>query len=142
MPVQEQNSYQQVPHIAYGGGMSRQAPRPFPRVARLNESIRQVLADAIARIEDDRLEFVSINDVRVTRDLSRATVYFSAIEDHAAAGAALTEHLRELRAVVGREVRMRITPELVLHRDTTIAESERLEALLANPVAPPDPDLY
>lgn len=121
--------------------MARQNPRPFPRVARLNESIRQVLAEAVARIEDDRLEFVSINDVRVTKDLSRATVFYSAIRDHEEAGDALIAHLKELRAAVGREVRMRITPELVISRDTTIQASQRLEELLANPVAPPDPDL-
>ncbi len=121
--------------------MARQNPRPFPRVARLNESIREVIADAISRIDDDRLEFVSINDVRVTRDLSRATIYYSAIRDHDAAGDALHDHLKVLRVAVGREVRMRITPELVIARDTTIEASERLEELLANPVAPPDPDL-
>ena len=114
--------------------MARQNPRPFPRVARLNESIRHVLAEAVARIEDDRLEFVSINDVRVTR----VCVF-------ARAGRARRRRIRRaaaaVRAAVGREVRMRITPELVISRDTTIQASQRLEELLANPVAPPDPDL-
>ena len=51
--------------------------RRYPRTARLNEAMLEVLADEVERLSDPRLELVTITGVEVTRDLSRATVFFS-----------------------------------------------------------------
>ena len=44
----------------------RQSPtRKFPRTARINESLREVLAETLEGIDDDRLELVTVTAVEV-----------------------------------------------------------------------------
>ena len=45
------------------------SPRKYPRTARLNESLLEVLAEELERLSDPRLELVTITGVDVTRDL-------------------------------------------------------------------------
>ena len=60
--------------------MSRgRPPRKYPRTARVNEVVREVLAEEIERLSDPRLGFVTLTDVEVSRDLRHATVYYSAL---------------------------------------------------------------
>ena len=46
------------------------SPRKYPRTARLNESLLEVLAEELERLSDPRLELVTITGVDVTRDLA------------------------------------------------------------------------
>ena len=55
------------------------SPRKYPRTARLNESLLEVLAEELERLSDPRLELVTITGVDVTRDLSRAKVFYSTL---------------------------------------------------------------
>jgi ribosome-binding factor A len=55
------------------------SPRKYPRTARLNESLLEVLAEELERLSDPRLELVTITGVDVSRDLSRARVYYSTL---------------------------------------------------------------
>jgi ribosome-binding factor A len=55
------------------------SPRKYPRTARLNESLLEVLAEALERLSDPRLELVTITGVDVSRDLSRAKVFYSTL---------------------------------------------------------------
>jgi ribosome-binding factor A len=41
--------------------------RPVPRTARLNELLRQIVAEELERIDDERLELVTITNVDVDR---------------------------------------------------------------------------
>ena len=51
----------------------------YPRTARLNEAVLEVLADELERMNDPRLELLTFTGVDVSRDLSHATVYFSTL---------------------------------------------------------------
>ena len=53
--------------------------RKYPRTARVNEVVREVLADELERLSDPRLELVTITGVDVSRDLAHATVYYSTL---------------------------------------------------------------
>ncbi len=55
------------------------APRKYPRTARVNEVVREVLAEEIERLSDPRLGFITLTDVEVSRDLRHANVYYSAL---------------------------------------------------------------
>ena len=59
--------------------ITRDSPRKYPRTARLNESLLEVLAEELERLSDPRLELVTITGVDVTRDLSHAKVFFSTL---------------------------------------------------------------
>ena len=59
----------------------RNAPRDYPRTARLNELLREIIASQIDRIDDDRMGWVSISGVDVDNELTLAKVYLSSLGD-------------------------------------------------------------
>jgi ribosome-binding factor A len=110
------------------------SPRRYPRTARVNEVVREVLADALERLSDPRLEMVTITDVAVTPDLRQASVYYTTHSASPAEAAGAADGVRaaasHLRAMLGREVRLKYLPELHFHEDPAIATGERVEAIL------------
>src|SRR5262249_52233638 len=54
-------------------------PRRYPRMARVNEVVREALGDELERLSDPRLGLVTITGVEVSPDLRQATVYYSAL---------------------------------------------------------------
>jgi ribosome-binding factor A len=109
----------------------RHDPQRFPRTARVNELVHEILADELERIDDDRLGLVTITHVRVDPDLRHAVVDFSALgEDEEAAAEALGEHRVRLQAAIGRQARLKRTPELRFEVDRVIEQGARIEQLL------------
>ncbi len=49
------------------------------RMRRVNESVRQVLSDAIGQLKDPRIGFVTITGVQTSTDLRHARVYLSVL---------------------------------------------------------------
>jgi ribosome-binding factor A len=115
-------------------------PRKYPRSARLNESMLQVLAEELERLSDPRLELVTITGVDVNRDLSRAKVFYSTLgaetapdaSENRAGGAAagLNAASPHLRGVLGRQLRIRQVPALVFEPDSGILAGQRIEEIL------------
>ncbi len=111
----------------------RQAPKHYPRVARLNEVVLECLATELDRLSDPRLGFVTLTSVEVVSDLRSADVWYSVLgtaEEHADTAAALASAGPHLRSVLGRHVRMKFTPELRFHEDSSVASGERIEAII------------
>jgi ribosome-binding factor A len=116
------------------------SPRKFPRTARVNEVMLEVLADELERMSDPRLELVTFTGVKVTRDLSYATVYYSTLGATVAPDAPTTfaenaaEALRKaaphLRGVVGRQMRIRQVPALTFEVDPGIVAGQRIDEIL------------
>lgn len=110
--------------------------RDFPRTARLNELLREIIAETMVSFDDSRLENVSITAVSVDRDLNHAVVAFDTLvadsEDDAAVVAALEEHRIALKSAIGRQARLRRTPELSFRPDETIRSGERIDVILRN----------
>jgi ribosome-binding factor A len=110
---------------------SRRAARPYPRRARVNEVVREVLADEIERLSDPRLGLVTVTGVDVSPDLRHATVYYSALNaEHA--DDALRAAAPHLRASLGRQVRLKYLPELRFEEDPAIATGARVEEIIRN----------
>jgi ribosome-binding factor A len=116
------------------------SPRRYPRTARLNEVMLEVLADELQRLSDPRLGFVTLTGFEVNRDLSKATAYYSALGDSGGAtvsddardatAAALESATPHLRRVLGREVRVKQVPQLLFVEDPAIAAGNRIESIL------------
>jgi ribosome-binding factor A len=113
--------------------------RRFPRTARLNEVMLEVLAGEVGRLSDPRLGFVTLTGVDVNRDLSKANVYYSTLggtsgtnveTDPDATAAALESAMPHLRRVLGREVRVKQVPRLVFLPDPAIESGERIDTIL------------
>lgn len=108
-------------------------PRRYPRTARVNEVVLETLADEVERLSDPRLGFVTLTGVKVSPDLRHATVYYSVLgpdEQHEETRNALQRAGRHLRAVLGREVRLKYLPDLVFREDPAIAQGQRVEEII------------
>jgi ribosome-binding factor A len=111
------------------------AARRYDRMARVNEVVREVLADELERLADPQLGLLTVTGVEVTPDLRQATVYYSALipaageaeHDHAEALSVARPHLQ---AAIARQVRMKYTPHLVFREDPAIRTGERVDEIL------------
>jgi ribosome-binding factor A len=111
----------------------------YPRTARVNEVMLEVLAGELERMSDPRLELVTLTGVDVSRDLAHAKVYYSTLtatavderesipDDVATALHAAGSHLR---GVVGRQMRIRQVPRLTFVLDPGIVSGQRIEDIL------------
>jgi ribosome-binding factor A len=118
------------------GGSRRPAPArasAVPRTARLNELLRQILADELLEIGDERLEHVSITSVDVDSELNRAIVFFDSMAGEAG-DATVLEALSGLRIRLQRaiadQMRARRTPILEFRPDEVIRHAERIDTIL------------
>ena len=103
------------------------------RLLRINESMREVLSQAIGDLSDPRIGFVTITGVRVARDMKHAKVYVSVLGDDKARErslAALRAAHGVLQRSVAREVKLRNTPQLHFEYDDTLDTAMRIEELL------------
>jgi ribosome-binding factor A len=124
-----------------GRRREKRAPAPFPRTARVNEVLREVVAEELERMADtdDRLRLLTVTSVDITPDLSRATVYLSSLPPLAIE--ALAEQRTQLQRTIGRQVRMKRTPLLEFESDPAVAHGLRVEEILRNlREAPSGPD--
>jgi ribosome-binding factor A len=101
---------------------------------RVNESVREVLAAAIATdLKDPRIGFVTVTDVDTSPDLRAARVYVSVLGSEEEREAAL-EGLRSshgfLQGRIASEMRLKRTPTLTFHYDESIERGDRLSRLL------------
>lgn len=104
--------------------------RDYPRTARLNELLREILAEELERIDDDRVGLVSITGVDVDPELSRARVFISTLDDPEPVLEALEEHAGALKRAVGNQARIRRTPELMFQADPAVTGGARVEEIL------------
>jgi ribosome-binding factor A len=119
--------------------MPRNAPHRYPRTARVNEVIIEIIAEELNRLSDPRLEMVTLTGAEVSTDLAYATLYYSALdltgavqtdERMKATSKALHKATPHLRRVLGKQVRWRNTPALTFKVDPSIAAGQRIEDIL------------
>jgi len=112
------------------GGRGRGSSHRYPRTARINALLAEVLADSLERFADgdDRLGMLTVTGVRIDADLRHATVFFSSLSPEVAE--ALGEYRLALQAAIGRGVSMKRTPLLQFLPDPAIAGGARVEELL------------
>ncbi len=113
-----------------GRRRDRLAHAPYPRIARVNELLREVLAEELERLSDndERLGLLTVTGVETTADLSRAVVYLSTLGE--AASEALEAHRAELQHSIATQVRMKRTPHLEFASDPAVAQGQRVEEIL------------
>ena len=106
------------------------------RPDRVAAAIREVVAGFLAEgVKDPRVVgLVTVTGVDVTRDLRHAKVFVSVMgsdAERAATMDGLASLAQHLRARVGRELRLRLAPEITFRLDESIARAARIESLLA-----------
>lgn len=110
----------------------RNQPR-YPRTARVAELLREIVAEELAELDDERLELIAITQVVVDRDLHQGVVYYDSLRGPAAdaeVGEAFAEHRVALQAAIARQARLRRTPHLVFRPDDVERDAERIEGII------------
>jgi ribosome-binding factor A len=106
------------------------AAKRYPRSVRVNEILREVLADELERMEDsdERLGLLTVTAVQCDPDLRHALVLFSSLgEDEERA---LADVRVRLQAAVSTQVRLKRTPQLRFAADPAVAEGLKIEEIL------------
>src|SRR3954447_23915800 len=91
------------------------------RMRRVGTALQEVLAEAVSRLSDPRLGFVTITHVEATQDVREAKVFFTTLKarDRQARQAALGSARGVLPARLAQELRSRHPPQLTFHYDST-----------------------
>lgn len=100
---------------------------------RVNESVRQVLSEALPELKDPRIGFVTVTGVRTSPDLRHARVYVSVLGPERKRQEtldALTAAHGVLQARIAHELRMKRTPQLVFEYDRSVEEGVRMSKLI------------
>ena len=104
------------------------------RMRRVDEAMRAVLSDAIAKdLKDPRIGFVTVTGVKTSPDLRHARVYVSVLGDEQVRSESL-DGLRSaqgfLQSRVATELRLRHTPLIEFDYDETVDRAMRLSELM------------
>ena len=118
----------------------------YPRSARVGETLREIIAEELVRIDDDRLSFVTITGIEVDDELNRAHVYFDSLsgeEGDAEIIDALGQHRIRLQGSIASQIRAKKTPILDFRPDVALRAAERIDDILRedrkrHPDRPPD----
>ncbi|GAB3480660.1 30S ribosome-binding factor RbfA [Marinomonas epiphytica] len=112
-------------------------PSDFSRTSRIGDQLQKELAKLIQfEVKDPRLGLVTINEVRVAKDLGYADIYYTVLgkddqpEVLAANQKALDSAKAFLRRRLSQEVKLRVMPSLRFHYDQSVVNGTRMSALI------------
>lgn len=111
---------------------------------KIREEIKRQLGDILQfEARDPRLEWVTVMDVQLSKDLRHATVYVSTLGEGTAEEetlAVLREHRGFLRSELAKRLHLRRVPELRFEPDLTTRRAQRIEELLREEARPEGPE--
>jgi ribosome-binding factor A len=115
------------------------------RMRRVNEALREVVADGVEGLGDPALGIVTVTLVRATADLRQADVYVSVLGGERRRTRSLEALERAhgvLQARVARELHLKRTPQLTFIYDETTDRALRMNELIDEALSgqPPRPD--
>ncbi|MCD4785548.1 MAG: 30S ribosome-binding factor RbfA [Candidatus Eremiobacteraeota bacterium] len=103
------------------------------RMQRVSELIRETIGDILVKINDPRIGFVTITEVKVTPDLEIAKVYVTTMSE----GEKREEVLKGLesaagyiRKILGKEIRLKKTPRVVFCMDSGLEKGKKVRRIL------------
>ncbi|MBZ0293069.1 MAG: 30S ribosome-binding factor RbfA [Anaerolineae bacterium] len=109
---------------------------------RVAERIRTILSELLLReVSDPRLQNITVTEVSLDPELMFADIYVNALGDESRQAEVLAGLDRAkgfLRREIGKNIRLRNTPELHFHWDVTLERGEHMNQLIANLNIPPE----
>jgi ribosome-binding factor A len=110
------------------------------RMRRVNESVRQVLAETVPELKDPRIGLVTVTGVDTAADLRHAVVFVSVLGNEkrrAATMRALEAAHGVLQSQLARQLRLKRTPQLTFEYDPSVEHGVRMSQLI-DELAPED----
>ena len=103
------------------------------RMRRVNELVREVVAEAVTELTDPRIGLVTVTGVEIAPDLRAGTVFFSVFgseKKRLATEAGLARAHGFLQSRVARELKLKRTPQLTFEYDPTVEHGVRISKLI------------
>jgi len=94
---------------------------------------RKVSEIILIELKDPRIGFVTVTEVKVSRDLRNVKIFFSVLGDEKQKKSAIIGLERAtsyVRRIIGKEMGFRFTPEIIFRYDETYEYSQRVTELL------------
>ncbi len=110
------------------------ARQKSPRMRKVNELVREIVAEAVLDLKDPRIGFLTITGVETSPDLRSAVVYYSVMgtdEEKSDTGDALRSSASRIQREIGAQSTLRYTPKLEFRVDPSIEEGIRISKLVA-----------
>ena len=108
--------------------------RRFAKSDKVADLVKHAISNALlTELEDERLRWVAVVEVRITADLRHARVFYSVLDPPLSkekAASALAENLKDIRRYVAQHLRLRQAPELRFEFDETEEQARRIEGIL------------
>ncbi len=107
----------------------------YPRAARISETVREVVAEELVRIDDDRLAFVTVTSIDVDSEMNRGIVYYDSLQGEEGDKQildALNENRKRLQSAIAKQIHARRTPILEFRPDDGIRAAARIDEVLRN----------
>ena len=104
--------------------------RGFARTDRIGSSLREIIADELRRIDDEAVTYVTVTDVEVDSELTRARVFLSSLDLNDDDVASVRAHAGRLRKAIARQGQLRRVPELDFRIDPGLQAGTRVESIL------------
>ena len=106
----------------------------MPKIERVDEEIRKILNEIIARdLKDPRLNtLINVTEVSTSKDLKTANVYVSIMEKEKRKDAlkALSCASSFMRGILFERMKIRLAPHLTFHLDDSLNNGLKIEELL------------
>ncbi|WP_319781640.1 30S ribosome-binding factor RbfA [Oceanisphaera sp. IT1-181] len=114
--------------------------REFSRSRRVGQELQKEIALILQReIKDDRLRLITVSGVELSKDLSSAKVFVTFLDNDPEN---ITQGMKVLkdasgfiRSLVGKAMRLRITPDLRFTYDQSLVEGMRISTLVSSTIA-------
>lgn len=109
---------------------NQRGSRGYARTDRLGSSLREIIGEELRRIDDDYVSYVTVTEVDVDNELTRARVYCSTLnlEDGDLDG--VYAHMGRLRKAIARQGNMRRVPDLEFLIDPGLRAGTRVGEIL------------
>lgn len=111
--------------------------RHYPRTARLNALLTEIIADHFERVDHEDLDFVTITGAEVDADLNVCQVFVSTLADPDPVQDdvvldALAGERRNVQRAIATQAKLRKTPDVVFAFDPAVRAGARIDSILAD----------
>ena len=104
------------------------------RIERVQEEIKKIISETIQKgVKDPRMGFVSITAVEVNKDITFAKVFYSVYgneETQKNSTIALESAKKYIRGEVGKNLKVRFTPELAFFMDKSMEYGSHIQGII------------
>jgi ribosome-binding factor A len=109
------------------------ARQKSPRMRKVNELVREIVAEAVMDLKDPRIGFLTITGAETSPDLRSAVVYYSVMgtdEEKSGTDDALRSSASRIQREIGSQSTLRYTPKLEFRVDPSIEAGIRISNLV------------